>query len=108
MAQITGYVCDVCETFSLKRDGWLKVTPYVQGDNPGSGGIDVCSNRCLIRLGKERDGQEPKPPRQPRPGRYSEELRLEILAYADDTSIPTAAAKYNLPPSTIYRWKDAL
>ena len=52
MTAVTGSICDVCKAFTIERDGWLKVQPYAEAT--GDKCLDVCSNNCLIKLGRER------------------------------------------------------
>lgn len=53
MAQITGYICDVCGVFATNRDRWMKVVPYADNRH-AEAGFDVCSNKCLVSLAKRR------------------------------------------------------
>ena len=50
MAQFSGYVCDVCEKIASKLDSWIQLSggPNTQGK------IDVCSNKCLVKVARQR------------------------------------------------------
>lgn len=64
MAQSVGYMCDVCGTFKAAAknsssiqmpDGWIAIRP--QATHFPSANVDpiqVCGNRCLAVLGKDR------------------------------------------------------
>lgn len=61
MGQFTGWRCDgpkcdnVSETEKLPA-GWIKVVPIVDGKvgESGEGTFTLCSNKCMMTLGKER------------------------------------------------------
>lgn len=71
MAQATGYFCDVCKTFEARPnsgvnlpDGWMKLTI-----TPTDPSFDLCSNKCLLELAKERRAAE-------RPNRVTKEYNV--------------------------------
>lgn len=112
MSQIVGHLCDVCERFSVTRDGWLKVSSYADKNNAG---IDVCGNDCLISLGKQRKQSglgdlipdvTSAPAKKKRRSGYSEDVILEVLAYAQKHSVTHAQERFGIPYSTIYNWSN--
>lgn len=108
MAQITGYLCDICEGFSLNRDGWVKVVPYTDGTTAAANNqIDVCSANCLVRLGIDRGGSRAKVPAKTRRP-WSDDERREIVAFANANSVKAAVEKYSVDQSLIHRWRHAL
>src|SRR5262245_18040129 len=60
----TGFACDVCKVFATAEksdrppNGWMKVSVYVADEFVRNGTVntafDICSNKCLAVLGKER------------------------------------------------------
>jgi hypothetical protein len=71
----------------------------------GDKGWDICSNKCLVRLGRERQGDEPQGAAT-RKGKksYSPEEKLEVIEFAIDTSTRDAAEKYGLHQVTVQNW----
>lgn len=66
MAQTYGYTCDVCAKFESAPKptindsaipklpkGWIVVAPYTTSDLPPLR-IEVCGNRCMMQLGRDR------------------------------------------------------
>lgn len=56
MAKAQGFICDVCENFVTVTNGnrpdrWMRLS--VASANPEDG-FDICSNKCLAALGKDR------------------------------------------------------
>lgn len=106
MAQVTGIVCDVCERFSVQKDGWMRLS-VLAGE---SGGIDVCSNNCLLKLARQRrdesDDKRDHVKRQSTSGKFSDEQKYEIVQVALDTSVHQAAEKYGVPWQAVARWKS--
>lgn len=60
MARTSGVTCDVCGTFTTTLndnlpDEWIKVTlPHSNGAAPADYLRDLCSNKCMMVLGRER------------------------------------------------------
>lgn len=58
MAKFTGFMCDVCKTAENGNDRpvhWLRLYLPVAG-NGSDTERDLCSNKCLLRFAKERNG----------------------------------------------------
>jgi Transposase len=111
MAQMTGYVCDVCSIFSLSRDKWLKLTSFT--DNRVSDtGFDICSNKCLVKIARtrlsENAGANGIPgERSTRPRReHSTEFKADVVAMVEsgEYTAHAAARKFNLSPSLVRNW----
>lgn len=65
MAKVTGYKCDVCNTVESTNERpfhWLslKLPVATEGGNPEV--KDICSDKCLLKFAKARNGVEPKKP----------------------------------------------
>lgn len=82
MAQVQGFQCDVCPTFSTSKDnnvpsGWMVLRVQVAASVGGGSTFHLCSNRCLKKLGADRERAE----RETSPngnGRISEEGRNQL------------------------------
>jgi hypothetical protein len=75
MAKATGYFCDACKKFDTTNDtnppiGWLRLSVRVDGQNPNDG-FDLCSNKCLVALARERVKAERETTPTPRGGTSS-------------------------------------
>jgi hypothetical protein len=118
MAQATGYICDVCERFTLRKPtDWFILTT-----ENGSGKLDICTNRCLANLARdrlkaERDAapvivaaeDKPKPPVFSAKDReISDEEKLAIVEEALTGGVKAVADAHNLPWQAVARWKTEL
>lgn len=111
MAQMTGYVCDICSTFTTNRDRWLKVSSFTDNRVTDTG-WDICSNKCLVNLGRTRLSEGAganggtKPPKSRR--NHSDEFKAEIAGYInnDKRKVYEVGRAYNLSPSLVRRWAD--
>jgi hypothetical protein len=102
MAQITGYVCDICHQFSLNRDSWLKVSSYADKD---AAHIDVCGNKCLSKLAKERAEAAGETLSKQRERRiHSVDHKVEVVESALEHGVGVTAKKFDLSASLIRRW----
>lgn len=64
MARATGYTCDraECKSFDTAADGkkpggWITVT--VHTDNSAANSLDLCSDKCMMIVARERMGHKP-------------------------------------------------
>lgn len=114
MAQMSGYICDVCEKFTLKMDAWMQLS----GGPNTSGKIDICSNKCLVKIARQRleaekdlNG-EPKKVRAPqlsaRSKAFSDDQKLAIVQEALENGVKVTAEFHDLPWQTVARWKTDL
>ena len=104
MAQLTGYLCDVCEKFSVDRQGWLKVQTAADRDAKG---FDICSNTCLIKLGQRRRAEmNEKPTRQ----RHfvTGEFKNEVMKYYTDHTAGETADKFGISTNMVYKYATDL
>lgn len=109
MAQFTAFKCDVCGAIGDNRDRWLVLKTYA--DNRESNGKDICSNDCLIRLGKERQvagaGVNKVFPTAKRNGKrstYTPEFRAEVVEAMKTMKAKDVSEMYGVPVSVIYTW----
>lgn len=108
MAQLTGYVCDICSTFSLTRDGWLKVSTFTE--NRTDAGIDVCSNRCLSALAKERIAANGGGIGVGKSRRtHSDTYKAEVVALCKEEghTVTSVARDLGLSQSMVWKWVRA-
>jgi hypothetical protein len=110
MARVTGYECDVCKDFSSTQSDWVRLASYADKDNSG---IDICSNRCLLTLAKERYAatRESEPRRRPQRERrvHSDEFKLEVLAYIEQGhSHFEAGRKFDISPGLARTWVEKM
>lgn len=60
MAKVTGISCDVCGDFAATANGalrpatWMRVSIGTSADE----GFDICSNKCLAALGRQRQAAD--------------------------------------------------
>jgi molecular chaperone DnaK (HSP70) len=106
MAQLTGYLCDVCEKFSIDRNGWLKVSSTADKDAKG---FDICSNSCLIKLGQRRKTEMGETQNRIRnsKGRTPSHVIDEAVEYSLDHTVQETATKFNVPTSTVHQWRHS-
>ena len=114
MAQMTGYVCDVCERFALKKENWIALT----GGPNTQGSIDICSNKCLVkiarlRLESEKDLNGEVSPVRPRKltstsKAFNDDQKLAIVEEALENGVKATAEFHGLPWQAVARWKADL
>lgn len=100
MASITGTQCDVCKRIEVgDTEDWLQVRPRAHSGTGERNQIDVCSNDCLIKLGRLRKGEAAE-------GRktYTDDFKLEVVLFANEHSVGEAVDKYGVEQSLVYRW----
>lgn len=59
MAKFTGFMCDVCSTAENGHERplhWLGVRMPTQNSNDTAEIKDVCSDKCLLKFAKDRNG----------------------------------------------------
>ena len=59
MAKFTGFMCDVCKSAENGNDrpvNWIALRLPVNGEARGDEGRDLCSDKCLLKFAKERNG----------------------------------------------------
>ena len=111
MAQATGYICDVCEAFTVRKPtDW-----FVLSTENGAGKLDICTNRCLLNLARDRvkaerspdgnGGTPSKPVFSAKDMHLTEEQKLAIVEEAMETSVKKTAEAHNLPWQAVARWK---
>lgn len=106
MAQVTGFVCDICKTYTEDKSTWLRLNTNATTPGERGSGWDICSNRCLIKLGRDR-AQADGPPKSVRTRRsYEPEFRREVGEHALNTSPREAAEKYDVDIKNVYRWAE--
>ena len=112
MAQMTGYVCDVCEKFALKKENWIALT----GGPNTQGSIDICSNRCLVKIARLRlDAEKEMQATDPTNGnkapynrntKFTDDQKLEIVAEAMEHGVKATAEAHGLHWQAVARWKS--
>lgn len=88
MAKVTGFKCDICnkaENGTEAPSDWLRLKlPNV------SNGLDthkdICSDKCLLKFAKERNGVAPRPAGKPGASR----VNTDLVAYLDSVGVRPA------------------
>lgn len=99
MAQVTGYVCDVCKNYTEDKSRWLHLTANASA--PGDKGWDICSNKCLVNLARER--MEASGEASGRKS-FTDEQKLEVVLYAEEHGYKAAGERFGIHPVTVGTW----
>lgn len=103
MADVTGKICDVCDRFAVTKEGWMKLQPLADKDAKG---FDICSNRCLLKLAKERAKESGESvPRGP--GTFTDQFKMQVVEHAMATTPTQAAVQHGVDVRNVRRWIEA-
>lgn len=103
MATVSGKVCDQCEKFGTDLEGWLRLIPE-NGKDIGptrESGFDLCSDKCLLKLAKARNGQS----EGQRGKRPSEQFKREVVRYSNNASMSATAQHFGISYHSVERWR---
>jgi hypothetical protein len=106
MAQFTGYECDVCHVASRDKAGWMHLSTHAQTPGAKGSGWDICGNKCLLKLARERTA-EARTDRADGRGRHiPDEEKQAIIDFALEHDEASAAEKFGCSVRSVQRWLE--